>query len=97
MNVRYRSVATATWLLILPCSPVSAKDKHQPAATKVAPAVDLYSARALRRARAILELRLLELKAERLACVRAALERTLLGRPTPIGRCAKQSQALIDR
>jgi len=90
MDVRYRSVALATWLLILPCGPASAKDKHPPHPTKVAPSAGLYSPRALRRARTILELRLMELRAERLECVRRAVEQALAGRASEIWHCAKQ-------
>ena len=48
-----------------------------PHAARTPQAAALYSARALRRARIILQLKLLELRAERLERVRKALERNL--------------------
>jgi len=98
MNAPYRTVAAATWLLILLACPAAAKDKHlHIAARRDPPGTALYSARALRRARTILQLRLMELRAERLECVREAIERTISGRASEIWHCAKQSQAPHDR
>jgi hypothetical protein len=91
MHPGYRSLAAATLVLILPVNPVLAKDvsaRHRPAhhSTRAdSPtgtygedfAQVLYSRRALRRARILLQLKLLELREERLACVRAALDRHL--------------------
>jgi len=98
MNAPYRMVATATWLLILLGYPAPAKDKHLHLRAKPAvPSTEIYSARALRRARTILELRLMELRAARLECVREAVERSLRGQASDLWHCAKQSQALHDR
>jgi hypothetical protein len=97
MNAPYRMVATATLVPILLACPAGAKDKHLPLKVQVpAPGTGLYSARALRRARTILQLRLMELHAARLECVRRAVEESLLGRSSEIWHCAKQSQALPD-
>lgn len=98
MNAPYRTVAAATWLLILLACPATAKDKHLHLKAKsTVPDAGLYSPRALRRARTILELRLMELRAARLECVREAIQRALLGSASEIWHCAKQSQALEDR
>jgi len=98
MNAPYRTVATATWLLILLACPAGAKDKHLPRkAGPATPETGIYSPRALRRARTILELRLMELRAARLECVREAVERALRGQASELWHCAKQSQAPRDR
>ncbi len=98
MNAPYRTVAAATLVYILLGSPAAAKDKYQhPKVGAATLGTGLYSPRALKRARAILEMRLLELRAARLECVREALERALYGRTSEIWHCAKQSQALHDR
>jgi hypothetical protein len=98
MNAPYRTVAAATWLLILLACPAAAKDKHLHLKAKPAdPGTGIYSPRALRRVRTILELRLMELRAARLECVREAVERALLGQASELWHCAKQSQALHDR
>ena len=89
MNIRHW-LAAAVWLIILLGTPAFAKDKHPdrrhgsgshaslrrqvPASI---PVEGLYSARALRRARTILQLRLLQLHEARLDCIRAAIERRL--------------------
>ena len=98
MNAPYRTVAAATWLLILLACPAVAKDKHLHLQAKSTGAgTEMYSPRALRRARTILELRLMELRAARLECVREAVERALRGQASELWHCAKQSQALHDR
>jgi len=98
MNAPYRAVAAATWLLILLAWPAAAKDKHLHLVAHPDPAgTGIYSPRALRRARTILQLRLMELRAAQLECVREAVERALLGRASEIWHCAKQSQAPHDR
>ena len=88
MHVR-RWLATALWLTIVLAGPAIAKDKHpghlrhRPHASlrRQVPAAGsveaLYSRRALRRARTILQLRLLELRQARLDCIRAAIQRRL--------------------
>lgn len=74
---RYREMLVATWLVILPFTPAIAKDKHPHPAASAAPAPDdpgsLYSPRALRRAKLLIELELLTLRKERLACARRAV------------------------
>jgi hypothetical protein len=82
MLIGYRAGLALTSLLLLLCtaaSPASTSDANKRRAAQVAathrPAVDqLYSARALRRARTILQLKLLELRSERLERVRKAIE-----------------------
>lgn len=87
---RYREMLLATWLVILPLAPALAKDKHHRAAIITAPSpgldpASLYSPRALRRARLVLQLQLLALRKVRLACARAAVARHF---PQPmIWRC----------
>jgi hypothetical protein len=89
MHIR-RWLAAAVWLTILLGTQAYAKDKHPgagrghgshaslrhqvPASASVQA---LYSPRALRRARMILQMRLLELREARLNCLRAALQRRL--------------------
>ncbi|MDQ2991467.1 MAG: hypothetical protein M3R30_01435, partial [Candidatus Eremiobacteraeota bacterium] len=97
MNAPYRTVAAATLVYILLASPATAKDKYQHRTVGAAPPpVGLYSPRALKRVRTILEMRLMELRAARLECVRETLERVLFGTTSEIWHCAKQSQALKD-
>lgn len=81
---RYREVLLATWLVILPMTPALAKDKHHHGAAfkaqALSPSLDpasLYSARALRRARLIIQLEMLELRKRHLACARDAVARGL--------------------
>lgn len=79
---RYREMLLATWLVILPLTPALAKDKHHHPAVPAAPspaldAASLYSPRALRRARLIVQLQLLALRKARLACARDAVARHL--------------------
>ncbi len=67
MYLRYRAGLVLTSLLVLCAATGTAK---------TAPHADeIYSRRALRRARIILQLKLLELRSERLERVRKALER----------------------
>jgi hypothetical protein len=81
MSFRYRALVALT-LAVAACIPADARlPRHGHSrlrtaarATPIA-ADDLYSRRALRRTRTILELKLLELKAEHLERVRKALER----------------------
>ena len=68
MTARYRTVLILTSLLLSGAAPV--RPVQHPAAVS-----GLYSARALRRARIILQMRLLELRAARLERVRRAVER----------------------
>jgi len=77
MSPRYRVVLALTSLLL--CTGLLGT-VHRPAAksARLAPpptASDLYSRRALRRARTILQLKLLELREERLDFILRALER----------------------
>jgi hypothetical protein len=82
MLIGYRAGLALTSLLLMLCAAASPAatthaKKHgaaqEPAAQR--PVVDqLYSARALRRARTILQLKLLELRSERLERVRKAIE-----------------------
>lgn len=79
---RYREMLLATWLVILPLTPALAKDKHHHPAASAAPSArldltSLYSPRALRRARLIVQLQLLALRKARLACARDAVARHL--------------------
>jgi hypothetical protein len=89
MNLR-RALAAAVCLAIVLAAPVIAKDKHplrhpghRPHASlryqvpAAIPVEGLYSRRALRRARTILQLRMLELREARLDCLRAAIARRL--------------------
>ena len=55
----------------------------QPQAVPQAPGLELYSRRALRRARIILQLKLMELHQQQLDRVRAAVERAIAASPTP--------------
>lgn len=87
---RYREMLLATWLVILPFAPAVAKDKHHHHAASAAPvpALDpgsLYSPRALRRARLVLQLQLLALRKAHLACARSAVAKRLS--PPLIWRC----------
>ncbi len=81
LRALYQTAALAAWLLILLGAPAGAKDKHHPCALRLAqtppPAAALYSQRALRQARSIIQLRMLELRKERLACIQEVLERRL--------------------
>ena len=83
MAPRYRAALALTLALAasLPTSASTPAHRHRRSSFKPPAAVpaasDLYSRRALRRARIILELKLLELRRERLDGVRKALEKHL--------------------
>jgi hypothetical protein len=76
MNNRYRTAVALTSLLLLAGTPAPHR-RHPAQAHAAAPSLDLYSPRALRRARTILQLKLLELRKARLERVRRAIERGL--------------------
>jgi hypothetical protein len=83
---RYRAALALTSLLLLAASPAHhrhARHAARPAVAQPAPGIELYSRRALRRARIILQLRLLELHQLQLERVRQAIERALVDPPTP--------------
>jgi len=94
MHDRYRAALALTSLLLLAAAPPQhrhhnrARPAHIPSR---APALglDLYSRRALRRAQIILELKLMELREERLDAIKHAIERRIHGNellapvPTP--------------
>jgi len=87
-------LAAAAWLTIVLAAPAIAKDKHPGGGHHRPPQVDaLYSARALRRARTIVQLRMLELREERLDCIRAVLQgrlpREFAGRAASLALRAK--------
>ncbi|HET7814460.1 MAG TPA: hypothetical protein VFL13_08810 [Candidatus Baltobacteraceae bacterium] len=71
MNNRYRAMVALTSLLLLAGAPVP-RGRHT-----AVPSTSLYSQRALRRARTILQLKLLELRKARLERVFRAIERGL--------------------
>jgi hypothetical protein len=82
MAIRYRAALALTLAFCLPVAAAAARPAHrqhkhaQSAAISASiSAADLYSRRALRRARIILELKLLELRSERLDRVRKAIEK----------------------
>jgi hypothetical protein len=86
MSVRYRARLALTLALFLlmgaSASPAQTTRLHHHRVPQVRtlppmPADVLYSRRALRRARIILQLKLLELRSERLERVRKALERNM--------------------
>jgi len=68
-------------MLILGCASAPALAKHShhraSASSRPLPSLDLYSRRALRRARTILQLKLLELREEHLDRVRRVIEKRL--------------------
>ncbi len=79
MFVRYRTGLALTSLLMLAAPAAHASVAHAHAHVRPQPiapptAADLFSRRALRRARIILQLKMLELRAERLDRVRKAIE-----------------------
>ena len=77
MLVLHRVLAALTICLLFGgVCPAAEHPRHRIASPAVSPE-DLYSRRALRRARLIIELRLLELRKERLECVRRAILRNL--------------------
>ncbi len=81
MLFRYPAALALTLALSAPASaPKSVGHARRPTQLHAASTVrvdDLYSRRALRRARIILQLKLLELRAERLERVRKALKRSI--------------------
>lgn len=70
---RYRAALALTSLLLLAAAPPG-HHRHRHTISAGA-GIELYSQRALRRARIILELKLLELRAEKLEAVRRAVLR----------------------
>lgn len=79
MSPRYRA-ALALTLALAASLPAARLSSHRHPGRRRAPQVpisaqDLYSRRALRRARIILELKLMELRSERLERVRKAVEK----------------------
>ena len=86
---RYRAALALTSLLSLGAPATAAHHRHPPRysrPTLAAPSagIELYSRRALRRAKIILQLRLLELHEQELDRVRRAVERHLpIELPTP--------------
>ena len=90
MHDRYRAALALTSLLLAGAThPHHRHSAHPRASAQIAPAeekLNLYSRRALRRARLILQLKLFELRREQLEHVRRAIERgipidRLLGAP----------------
>jgi energy-converting hydrogenase Eha subunit A len=82
MPIRYRAVLALTLALCLPAPGLSAdrpahRRRHEASTAFPASvsATDLYARRALRRARILIELKLLELRSERLERVRKAIEK----------------------
>lgn len=74
---------TFLWILLAAASPnVQSTDHIRPAATASPSPVplspeELFSRRALRRARLLIQMRMLQLRDERLECIREALRRQL--------------------
>ena len=79
MTLRYPAAIALTLALIFCTGGAAAKRPapHRAAATAPAVKLDLYSRRALRRARTILQLKLLELREERLERARKAVLRRI--------------------
>jgi hypothetical protein len=81
MSLRYPAAIALTLAVILSAPSVAARvhRRHSIAEASTAPPNirELYSQRALRRARTILQLKLLELRQERLERVRKAIERRI--------------------
>jgi hypothetical protein len=78
MPDRYRAVLALTSLCLLAASANHhrhARHSRHPNLTPPAAGIEIYSRRALRRARIILQLKLLELREEQLDRVRRAVER----------------------
>jgi hypothetical protein len=78
MLVQYRALTVIAWLC-LALGAASAKEHHaaRPSHALTAASSDLYSRRALRRARILLQLRLLQLREERLERIRQIIERRI--------------------
>ena len=78
---RYRAVLALTSLCLLAAAPAArhhyARHSRHPDLMPQAGGIDIYSRRALRRARIILQLKLLELREEQLDRVRRAVERRI--------------------
>lgn len=72
-----RRVLAALSLCLLFGGNAQAAERHRHAARHIESPDDLYSRRALRRARIIIEMQLLELRKQRLECVRGAILRRL--------------------
>ena len=80
MNVRYPAVLSLTLAIVCPHAiraDAAGKAAHAKVRPAPPPAAGLYSTRALRRAKIILQLKLLELRSEHLERVRRAIERRL--------------------
>lgn len=80
MSLRYRAAMTLTLVIALGAPAAGKPPRAAVPAPNVSPppAADvLYSRRALRRARTVLQLKLLELREQRLERVRKAIERGL--------------------
>lgn len=78
MSLRYPAAAALTLATLLSARSVAAKAPASAADPYLQPhltARALYSQRALKRARTILQLKFLELREQRLECLRKALER----------------------
>ncbi len=77
---RYRAALALTSLCLLAASPNHhrhARHARPAAAARASVGVEIYSRRALRRARTILQLKLMELRALQLERIRKAIERVL--------------------
>lgn len=79
MTLRYPAAIALTLALIFCAAGAAAKrpTPRRPSVTASAAKIDLYSRRALRRARTILQLKLLELREERLERARKAVLRRI--------------------
>ncbi|HEV3092025.1 MAG TPA: hypothetical protein VGX91_11365 [Candidatus Cybelea sp.] len=75
------SIVLALGAAPAPSAPPSTAPRAFPAAASTGPLSPdaLFSRRALRRARLLVQMRLMQLRDERLECIRAALERRLPG------------------
>lgn len=84
MHDRYRAALALTSLLLLAATPGHHRHTraHHTGAAQ-SQGVEIYSRRALRRARTILQLKLMELHAMQLERVRRTVERVLGESPTP--------------
>ena len=81
---RYRAALALTSLALLAATPGHHRHArtHRFAAAPP-PSVEIYSRRALRRARTIIQLKLMELKAMQLERIRKTIERALLDPSSP--------------
>jgi hypothetical protein len=80
MSLRYPAAIVLTLAVLFAAPGVAAKKartRPHPTDTQWPPVREVYSQRALRRARILLQLKLLELRQERLERVRKAIERGL--------------------